>query len=63
MTEMQKKMIEKLGLAESDFEKKETVVSNEERINDLEIAVEVTNMTHTLYTALPIELPRHIYRL
>lgn len=36
---MQKKMIEKLGLAESDFEKKETVVSNEERINDLEIAV------------------------
>lgn len=20
-------------------------------------------MTHTLYTALPIELPRHIYRL
>ena len=36
MTEMQKKMIEKLGLAESDFEKKETVVSNEERINDLE---------------------------
>lgn len=39
MTEMQKKMIEKLSLAESDFEKKETVVSNEERINDLEIAV------------------------
>lgn len=39
MTEMQKKMIEKLGLAESDFEKKETVLSNEERINDLEIAV------------------------
>lgn len=39
MTEMQKKMIEKLGLAESDFKKKETVVSNEERINDLEIAV------------------------
>ena len=39
MTEMQKKMIEKLGLDESDFEKKETVVSNEERINDLEIAV------------------------
>lgn len=39
MTEMQKKMIEKLGLAESNFEKKETVVSNEERINDLEIAV------------------------
>lgn len=39
MTEMQKKMIEKLGLAESDFERKETVVSNEERINDLEIAV------------------------
>lgn len=27
------------------------------------IAVEVTNMTHALYTALPIELPRHIYRL
>lgn len=39
MTEMQKKMIEKLGLVKSDFEKKETVVSNEERINDLEIAV------------------------
>lgn len=39
MTDAQKKMIEKLGLAESDFEKKETVVSNEERINDLEIAV------------------------
>ncbi len=39
MTEMQKKMIKKLGLAESDFEKKETVISNEERINDLEIAV------------------------
>ncbi|MBR9938925.1 hypothetical protein KE540_01240 [Lachnospiraceae bacterium Marseille-Q4251] len=39
MTEIQKKMMEKLGLAESDFEKKETVVSNEERINDLEIAV------------------------
>lgn len=39
MTETQKKMMEKLGLAESDFEKKETVVSNEERINDLEIAV------------------------
>ena len=39
MTEMQKKMINKLGLAESDFEKKETVVSNEERINDLEVAV------------------------
>lgn len=39
MTEMQKKMIEKLGIAEKSFEKKETVVSNEERINDLEIAV------------------------
>lgn len=39
MTKLQKKMIEKLGLVESDFEKKETVVSNEERINDLEIAV------------------------
>lgn len=39
MTEMQGKMMEKLGLAEADFEKKETVVSNEERINDLEIAV------------------------
>lgn len=39
MTEAQRKMIEKLGLNESDFEKKETVVSNEERINDLEIAV------------------------
>lgn len=39
MTEMQKKMIEKLGLVESDFEKKEAVVSNEERIDDLEVAV------------------------
>ena len=39
MTEAQKKMMEKLSLAESDFEKKDTVVSNEERINDLEIAV------------------------
>ncbi len=39
MTESQEKMIEKLGLTESDFEKKEMVVSNEERINDLEIAV------------------------
>ena len=39
ITELQKKMIEKLGLNISDFEKKETVVSNEERINDLEIAV------------------------
>lgn len=39
MTKLQKKMIEKLGLVESDFEKKEMVVSNEERINDLEIAV------------------------
>ena len=39
MTETQKKMIEKLGLNESDFKKKETVVSNEERINDLEIAI------------------------
>ncbi len=39
MTDAQKKMIEKLGLTESDFEKKEQIVSNEERINDLEIAV------------------------
>lgn len=39
MTKLQEKMIEKLGLVESDLEKKETVVSNEERINDLEIAV------------------------
>lgn len=39
MTEAQMKMMEKLGLNESDFEKKEQVVSNEERINDLEIAV------------------------
>lgn len=39
MTKLQEKMIEKLGLVESDFEKKEMVVSNEERINDLEIAV------------------------
>lgn len=39
MTESQKRMVEKLGLTEEDFEKKEAVVSNEERINDLEIAV------------------------
>lgn len=39
MTEAQRKMIEKLGLSEDDFKKKEMVVSNEERINDLEIAV------------------------
>ncbi len=39
MTDAQKRMIEKLGLTESDFEKKEQVVSDEERINDLEIAV------------------------
>ena len=39
MTDAQKRMAKKLGLDESDFEKKETVVSNEERINDLEIAV------------------------
>ena len=39
MTDAQKKMIKKLNLAESDFEKKEAVVSNEDRINDLEIAV------------------------
>lgn len=32
-------MIEKLGLSETDFERKEAVVSNEERINDLEVAV------------------------
>lgn len=36
---MQKKMMTALGLSPEDFEKKETVVSNEERINDLEIAV------------------------
>ena len=39
MTEIQKKMMEKLGLSEKDFKKKETVVSNQERINDLEVAV------------------------
>lgn len=39
MTDTQKKMMEILGLTEDDFKKKETVVSNEERINDLEIAV------------------------
>lgn len=39
MTDAQKKMIKKLNLSESDFEKKEQVISDEERINDLEIAV------------------------
>lgn len=39
MTDAQKKMMEKLGLTEDDFKRKETVVSNEERISDLEIAV------------------------
>lgn len=39
MNDAQRKMMEKLGLSEKDFEKKETVVSNEERINDLEVAV------------------------
>lgn len=39
MTESQKRMMVALGLSPEDFEKKETVVSNEERINDLEIAV------------------------
>lgn len=39
MTDAQKRMMQKLGLTEEDFAKKETVVSNEERINDLEIAV------------------------
>ena len=39
MTESQEKMKAALGLSQEDFEKKETVVSNEERINDLEIAV------------------------
>ena len=39
MTDAQKRMMEKLGLSEEDFKRKETVVSNEERINDLEIAV------------------------
>ena len=29
MTESQKRMVEKLGLTEEDFEKKEAVVSNE----------------------------------
>lgn len=39
MNDAQKRMMEKLGLSEEDFKKKETVVSNEERINDLEVAV------------------------
>lgn len=39
MTDAQKKMMDKLGLSEEDLKKKETVVSNEERINDLEVAV------------------------
>lgn len=39
MNDAQRKMKEKLGLSEEDFKKKETVVSNEERINDLEVAV------------------------
>ena len=39
MNDAQRKMMEKLGLVEEDFTKKETVVSNEERINDLEVAV------------------------
>lgn len=39
MTEAQRRMMDKLGLSEEDFKRKETVVSNEERINDLEVAV------------------------
>lgn len=39
MNDAQRKMMEKLGLSEEDFKKKETVISNEERINDLEVAV------------------------
>lgn len=39
MNDAQRKMMEKLGLSEADFKKKEMVVSNEERINDLEVAV------------------------
>ena len=39
MNDAQKRLMEKLGLSEEDFKKKETVVSNEERINDLEVAV------------------------
>lgn len=39
MTKLQEKMMNALGLTKEGFEKKETVVSNEERINDLEIAV------------------------
>lgn len=39
MTDAQRKMMEKLGLTEDDFKKKKTVISDEERINDLEIAV------------------------
>lgn len=39
MNDAQRKMMEKLGLREEDFNKKETVISNEERINDLEVAV------------------------
>ena len=37
MTEMQKKMIEKLGLIESDFEKKET---QEKRLTTLEVTTD-----------------------
>ncbi len=39
MNDAQRKMMEKLGLSEEDFKKKEMVVSNEERINDLEVAM------------------------
>lgn len=38
MNDRQKKLIEKLGLSKNDFESKD-IVSNEERINDLEIAL------------------------
>lgn len=39
MNDAQRKMMEKLGLSDEDFKKKETAISNEERINDLEVAV------------------------
>lgn len=39
MNERQKKLLKKLGLSEEDFEQKDKVVSADERINDLEVAL------------------------
>ena len=39
MNDAQRKMMEKLGLSEEDFKKKDTVVSNEVRMYDLEVSV------------------------